>query len=382
MHVLHVTDTFLPKVGGAEIAIDQLLRAMTALGVDITVLAQIDQGHTQNRNRNALPAPPLPNPQSSQVGRLVDRQHIARLEREPAPSTSSSATTPSPPATPASSTPAAPADPPSSTPAAETSTRSPASEKNPTPGNASPGHSPHATTVICASAAMEAIVREIIGTQPADGRLIRIPNGVNIEDLRADASTSRFAKDPRFSQPFILALGRTIRRKGFHLLIDAYAHLPTSPPPHLPTTLFPRLVIAGEGKELDNLKAQAAPLGDRVLFTGLVQTPTNASSSRTASSWPPQASKNPSETSPSKPWPAVNPSSPPTPVASPKSSRPPQRPPDPTNNIQALTTALNDYLTRDLTSQSLQATKTAQSFSWPTIAKRYINLIHQVLATA
>jgi glycosyltransferase involved in cell wall biosynthesis len=50
----------------------------------------------------------------------------------------------------------------------------------------------------------------------------------------------------------------------------------------------------------------------------------------------------------------------------------------PTNNVHALTTALNDYLTQDLTPQSHQATQTAQSFAWPTIAQRYLTLIHSL----
>ena len=40
MRVLHVTDTFLPKIGGAEIAIDQLVRAMNVAGESCAVLAQ------------------------------------------------------------------------------------------------------------------------------------------------------------------------------------------------------------------------------------------------------------------------------------------------------------------------------------------------------
>src|SRR5205807_3760146 len=44
MRVVHVTDTFLPKVGGAEIAIDQLVRAMSRLGDQCSVLAQRPRG--------------------------------------------------------------------------------------------------------------------------------------------------------------------------------------------------------------------------------------------------------------------------------------------------------------------------------------------------
>src|SRR5947209_11387593 len=44
MRIVHVTDTFLPKIGGAEIAIDQLVRAMTTAGHDCTVVAQRPRG--------------------------------------------------------------------------------------------------------------------------------------------------------------------------------------------------------------------------------------------------------------------------------------------------------------------------------------------------
>src|SRR6185437_9844609 len=84
----------------------------------------------------------------------------------------------------------------------------------------------NASAVVCASDAMEQVVRGIIGpTTPQ--RIERIPNGVDVDDLRRDASTSRFASDAAFQAPFMLALGRTIRRKGFHLLIDAFASLPS-----------------------------------------------------------------------------------------------------------------------------------------------------------
>jgi teichuronic acid biosynthesis glycosyltransferase TuaC len=118
----------------------------------------------------------------------------------------------------------------------------------------------NASTVVCASAAMEGLVREIAGAHPA--RLTRIPNGVNLEELREDAAASRFAKDPTMTRPFVLGLGRTIRRKGFHLLIEAFEQVAA------PAW---RLVIAGEGRELETLREQAKALGDRVVFTGLVQ---------------------------------------------------------------------------------------------------------------
>jgi glycosyltransferase involved in cell wall biosynthesis len=51
-------------------------------------------------------------------------------------------------------------------------------------------------------------------------------------------------------------------------------------------------------------------------------------------------------------------------------------------SVPSLLEALRDYTTRPLPSESHNATQTAESFSWPTIAKRYIDLIQNVLATA
>ena len=47
-------------------------------------------------------------------------------------------------------------------------------------------------------------------------------------------------------------------------------------------------------------------------------------------------------------------------------------------NIPSLTTALIDYTTRDLTNESQSARKAAQSFSWPTIAQKYLDLIQNL----
>jgi len=80
MRILHVTDTFLPKVGGAEIAIDQLIRAMTNLGADCTLLAQINRGHT-SKVETPYPLHRFRSPQSSRWAGWWIRKHIQRLER-------------------------------------------------------------------------------------------------------------------------------------------------------------------------------------------------------------------------------------------------------------------------------------------------------------
>src|SRR3954471_14333473 len=85
MRVLHVTDTFLPKVGGAEIAIDQLVRAMTALGVECAVLAQKPRGGRFREIDVPYPLRRFRNPQSSKWAGWWIARHIHRLERELGP---------------------------------------------------------------------------------------------------------------------------------------------------------------------------------------------------------------------------------------------------------------------------------------------------------
>ena len=62
---------------------------------------------------------------------------------------------------------------------------------------------------------------------------------------------------------FALAIGRVVHKKGFDLLLQAFALLTDLPEGS-------GLVIGGDGAELTNLRAQAARLGisDRVYFTG------------------------------------------------------------------------------------------------------------------
>ena len=83
---------------------------------------------------------------------------------------------------------------------------------------------------------------------------MRIPNGIDLQALRAEASESKFAGDKRFDGPFVLGLGRTIRRKGFHLLIEAFGRVAAR---HADWPL----VIAGDGRELAELRRQASELG-------------------------------------------------------------------------------------------------------------------------
>lgn len=68
--------------------------------------------------------------------------------------------------------------------------------------------------------------------------------------------------------PYVVAMGRLIRQKGFDLLLDAFSDV---------SRAFPewRLVILGDGPERSELMSQARSLGiaDRVQFTGAVRDP-------------------------------------------------------------------------------------------------------------
>src|SRR5947209_6616639 len=260
MRWVHVTDTFLPKIGGAEIAIDQLVRAMGARGDACAVLAQKPRGmHLEIEVPYRLAR--FANPRSSLwAGWWIERQLATLVSEFGRPDVLIGHH----------------AFPPGYACVSYARRHHIASIVYPRGGDIyevsrfrRKKHAwrkltwalANASAVICASEAMEAIVRDILGpTTPQ--RIVRIPNGVDVDDLRRDASASRFATDPGLDRPFVLGLGRAIRRKGFHLLIDAFASTAGG---------AWRLVIAGDGRELAALKAQAQSLGDRALFTGLVE---------------------------------------------------------------------------------------------------------------
>jgi glycosyltransferase involved in cell wall biosynthesis len=240
-----------------------------------------------------------------------------------------------------------------------------------------------ANAVVCASAAMQDLVQQIIAPAPAT-HLTRIPNGVNIEELNRDATTSRFATDPQYQKPFILALGRTIRRKGFHLLIEAFSkltHAGLGASSDDPDSSTIHLVIAGDGKDLDNLKQQALPYHDRILFPGLVE---NQDKRYLLQHCRFMAAPSLEESfgnvaleamACGKPVIASNASGFAEIVQDHQNGRLVEA-----NNVDVLTTALRDYITRDLTEQSQAAKRTAQAFSWPTIAQKYLDLIDTLQA--
>ncbi len=101
------------------------------------------------------------------------------------------------------------------------------------------------------------------GLEP--GRGLVVPNGVDVADAHTgtDADTPDAANGPELpDRPYILALGRVVEKKGFDLLLAAFAAARARQ-----TT---DLVIAGVGPALDDLVDLAESLGvtDQVHFPG------------------------------------------------------------------------------------------------------------------
>jgi glycosyltransferase involved in cell wall biosynthesis len=260
MRLVHVTDTFLPKVGGAEIAIDQLIRAMVRSGDECALLAQRRAGMAKE-----IEAPyrirRFANPRSSLWAGWWIERHLRKLVAEFGKPDAIIAHHAFPPGYAAVNVGRRLGVPCLVYPRGGDIYEVSRFRRKKHAWRKLTWALQNASAVICASAAMEQLVREIMGSARASQRIVRIPNGVDIADLRRDASESRFANDPKFVGPFVLAIGRAIRRKGFHLLIEAWEKLPANEW---------KLVIAGDGRELEALREQAAGLGDRVIFTGMV----------------------------------------------------------------------------------------------------------------
>ncbi len=96
------------------------------------------------------------------------------------------------------------------------------------------------------------------GLPPGRGQVI--PNGVELS-TRPGCGSTRPAGLP--DRPYVLALGRVVEKKGFDLLVDAFAHTDSA-------RRTADLVIAGTGAALEDLRRRAADLGvaDRVHFVG------------------------------------------------------------------------------------------------------------------
>jgi glycosyltransferase involved in cell wall biosynthesis len=115
----------------------------------------------------------------------------------------------------------------------------------------------HAAAVTGCSAFVLDDARQRFGLATHRGRVV--PNGVNLDGAIAP---------DRIEMPvgrFVLGLGRLVDKKGFDLLVDAFARI-AARDPHL------RLVIAGDGPARDGLCRRIAghALSDRVTLPGSV----------------------------------------------------------------------------------------------------------------
>jgi glycosyltransferase involved in cell wall biosynthesis len=105
----------------------------------------------------------------------------------------------------------------------------------------------------------EFIRRDLLSKFGIDSLVIY--NGVNPDEFEVDGSETR--KRYRIGkETFILSVGRLVRWKNFHILIEIFSKLSGER----------KLVIVGDGVERENLEKLAEDLGvrDRVVFTGVV----------------------------------------------------------------------------------------------------------------
>jgi glycogen(starch) synthase len=93
------------------------------------------------------------------------------------------------------------------------------------------------------------------------GRGVVVPNGVVVDVAPVVGDGPRQLGFPE--RPYLLALGRVVEKKGFDLLLRAYAALE-------PAERTADVVVAGEGPELGTLEALAVRLGigEHVRFVG------------------------------------------------------------------------------------------------------------------
>jgi glycosyltransferase involved in cell wall biosynthesis len=366
MRILHVTDTFLPKIGGAEIAIDQLVLAMSDAGDQCAVVAQRPRGLGREID-TPYPLFRYLNPRSSLwAGWWIERR-LEWINREIGPFDGVIGHHAFPPGYAAVRFAQRQGIPCIVYPRGGDIYEVSRFRRKKHAWRKLTWALSHASAVVCASEAMEQIVRAIIGASAAGGRIVRIPNGVNVEEMRQDASASRFSVDKNYRAPFVLGLGRLIRRKGFHLLLDAFA-----------SAAMPgwKLVIAGDGRELDALRAQAHPLGDRVLFTGLVGGPDKR--------WLLQNCRFMAAPSLEESFGnvALEAMACGKPVVASQASGFAEIVRDGQNGrlidvarVDSLRQALETYASADLRAESGRALETARAFSWSTIAGKYRELV-------
>ena len=117
--------------------------------------------------------------------------------------------------------------------------------------------------VIVCSNYMQREVKSLF--QVPHDKIAVIENGVNAENFQNDCEPEFRDKYASPAEDIIFYIGRLVREKGVQVLIQAM-------PKILQDNPDTKLVVAGKGGFLDNLKSQAKFLGieDRIYFTGFV----------------------------------------------------------------------------------------------------------------
>lgn len=122
-----------------------------------------------------------------------------------------------------------------------------------------------ARAVVCVSDALARVVDDFGGRR---WNVVSIPNGINVQRVRALAGERANADLPADGLPYVVGVGRLAPQKGFDLLIRAHAACLERAAAH-------RLVLIGHGPEKDALRALAKSLGvrDSVNFLGFMANP-------------------------------------------------------------------------------------------------------------
>lgn len=96
------------------------------------------------------------------------------------------------------------------------------------------------------------------------GERLAHDSGIDVRVLYNGVDTKHFHPDNRkpAAAPTILAIGRLVEKKGFHVLLDALALLAGQ-------GVRPRCLIVGDGEDRERLLAQSARLGLHVEFLGM-----------------------------------------------------------------------------------------------------------------
>jgi glycosyltransferase involved in cell wall biosynthesis len=270
MRICLFTPTFFPKVGGAEMCVDQLARNFVRRGHDVVVVAQHSRGSGKNLQGD-YPVVRYPRPLSQSGNYLGVRLLLARLQkihrfdvfnahmaypggyvgqwfakRYGAPLV----ITPQ---------------------GGDVFYRSRFRTRPKVWSRIREGLLA-ADAVTAPSRYFERLLAEIA---PSQERVVRIPNGVDVAMFSEPVALSALHERACGSR-FVLGLGRLVPRKGFDTAIEAFAQVnqniaERSPSAHRGFSDL-KLVFAGDGTQRSELEAQARSLGlaDKVVFLGTV----------------------------------------------------------------------------------------------------------------